>query len=214
MTNFNHRPSSAIFLGSVDSPNYPKGTVAHLWWSHSVVSRPRMQITISNQIENHTNLLLTSQHISASGFSFRIWYWIEQISIGLLYDFYICIINQVIMQGSSRHCNRCCVYCLVPWINHWPPICLVTFRKSIFQTAVALWIWNSRKSFLFSYCVYTYIFTYIVILLAWLVIAAIITIFLLLSPFGIDFIIISNTFIIIIIIIIINDFALKNYMAI
>ena len=47
---------SAFFLRSADFPsNYPKGSVAHLSWSHSDASHHYMQITISNQIGNRAN---------------------------------------------------------------------------------------------------------------------------------------------------------------
>ena len=46
---------SAFFPASVDFTNCPKGSVAHMCWSHSAVSHCCMQITIWKHSANHVN---------------------------------------------------------------------------------------------------------------------------------------------------------------
>ena len=41
----------SLFPGSVDFPSCSKGSVSHLWWSHSAVSCHCMQITIQTKVE-------------------------------------------------------------------------------------------------------------------------------------------------------------------
>ena len=57
---------SAFFPVIADFPNCPKGSVTHLRWSHSHVSRQRMQIAIGNQSGDHAN------HYSACNYFFQV----------------------------------------------------------------------------------------------------------------------------------------------
>ena len=55
---------SAFFLGSADLPSYTKRDVAHLCWSHPLVSRRCMQMSIWNQNLSQTKVAIMPANIT------------------------------------------------------------------------------------------------------------------------------------------------------
>ena len=75
LTNFYGRPSLwpvplNLLSRNAGFPSYPKGRVAHLCRSHSVVSRRCTSITICNQSDNHVNCYLACNHWNSVRFSY------------------------------------------------------------------------------------------------------------------------------------------------
>ena len=59
-------------------------------------------------------------------------YWIEHVTFGPFYVMFR-FSTSIFDKGSSRLCNWLSLWCLVPGINHLPPVCWSAFSKSSFK---------------------------------------------------------------------------------
>ena len=59
-----------------------------------------------------------------------------------------------ILQGSSRLCNWVSLWCLVPWINHLPPACWSTFRKSSLNDSRFVSLTYRKTTFFWLFHIY------------------------------------------------------------
>ena len=73
------------------------------------------------------------------------------------FQIHIIILN--ILQGSSRRCEWLFLWCLLPWINHLPPICWSTFWKFVskYSKLISLTKWIMQFYCFSSSCLYIYI---------------------------------------------------------